>query len=169
MSTVNSTKRPSIADRLITNLPVATVTWIGLRPARRENMISVDSVIALEGLGLEGDRRTKGRPGTARQVTFISEEHLNVVATLLKQEHILPELVRRNIVLSGININALRYKSFQIGEAVFQTSAYCPPCSRMDENLGEHGFASMLGHGGICAKIVKTGNSALITLTQHFF
>ncbi|MDF1762850.1 MAG: sulfurase, partial [Oleibacter sp.] len=46
---------------------------------------------------------------------------------------------------------------FRIGEAVFLATAQCHPCSRMDEVLGQGGHAAMLGHGGLCAKILRSG------------
>lgn len=149
--------KPTVLDRLVKDLPPGKVEWIGLRPARREPMINVEQTMALAELGLEGDRRSKGRPGVPRQVTLISQEHIAIAANLLKREHIPPELLRRNIVVSGVNINALRYKTFRIGDALFEAGAYCHPCSRMEENLGTHGFAAMLGHGGLCAKILESG------------
>lgn len=48
-----------------------TVTWIGVRPLRKEPMIPLDSVMALETLGLEGDHRVDKTPGSGRQVYII--------------------------------------------------------------------------------------------------
>jgi MOSC domain-containing protein YiiM len=31
----------------------------------------------------------------------------------------------------------------------------------MEENLGKGGVAAMLGHGGLCAKIIESGDIAL--------
>ena len=57
--------------------------------------------------GLEGDRFS-GRTGNPRQVTLIQQEHLAVIAACLGQESIDPSLLRRNIVVSGINLLALK-------------------------------------------------------------
>ena len=50
---------------------------------RRGAIEIATSTKALEGLGLEGDRRCNGSYGSARQVSLISQEHIEVVAKLL--------------------------------------------------------------------------------------
>lgn len=150
-------KRSPIHERIARALPVGRVEWIGLRPERKAAMHQPDAVLAVENLGLEGDRRMAGTPGSARQVTLINAEHLAVVASLLGRAAVPPELLRRNLVVSGINLLALRFQTFRIGDALFRGTALCHPCSRMDENLGKGGQAAVLGHGGICATVVVGG------------
>lgn len=148
--------------RFCADIQPGTLQWIGLRPARREAMVMVDEVQAHEGLGLEGDRRckaphdTRGQ-GSARQVSLINAEHIEAVAKILGKDSIDPGLLRRNLVISGLNLQAIRYQRFQIGEAIFEATALCHPCSRMDKNLGPGGHAAMLGHGGLCAKVIQSG------------
>ena len=50
---------------------------------------------------------------------------------------------------------------FRIGSAVFEATQLCHPCARMEENLGKGGVAAMLGHGGLCAKIIESGDIAI--------
>jgi len=143
--------------RFCSDIQPGTLDWIGVRPARREAMLVVDEVMALENLGLEGDRRCNGTPGSARQVSLINAEHIEVVAKILGKGPIDPGLLRRNLVISGLNLQAIRYQKFQIGEAIFEATALCHPCTRMDKNLGTGGHAAMLGHGGLCAKVLRSG------------
>lgn len=143
--------------RFTENLPPGTLEWIGLRPARKEPMQIVDQVMALQDLGLEGDRRCKGTPGSGRQVTLICKEHLPVIAQFLGTDEIPQALLRRNLLVSGINLYALRHQPFRIGEAEFIATAHCHPCSRMETALGEGAVAAMLGYGGFCARIIKSG------------
>lgn len=143
--------------RIARGLRPGRVEWIGLRPERRAPVRAVDRAVALEGLGLDGDRRVQGRRGSGRQVTLIAAEHLDVVARLLERGPIDPALLRRNLVVSGINLLALRHQPFRIGEVRLRGTAHCHPCSRMDENLGPGGHGAMLGHGGICAVIEAGG------------
>jgi MOSC domain-containing protein YiiM len=100
-------------------------------------------------------------PGSGRQVSLISEEFIQQAAQFLKQAHIDPGLLRRNLVVKGLNLNALRRQRFTIGTAVFQATQLCHPCARMEENLGKGGVVAMLGHGGLCAKIIESGDIAI--------
>ena len=64
-------------------------------------------------------------------------------------------------MVKGVNLNALRRQRFRIGLAVFEATQLCHPCARMEENLGKGGVAAMLGHGGLCAKVIESGDIAI--------
>ena len=151
------TKRSNPLDKIARDLSPGTLTWIGLRSERRGQVTPVERAKAIAAKGLEGDHRMDKTPGSARQVTLISEEFMQQIAHFTGLSTIDPVLLRRNLVVSGINLNALRHQRFQIGEAVFEATALCHPCSRMDAALGKGGVAAMIGHGGLCAKILSTG------------
>ena len=151
------TKRSNPLDKIARDLPPGTLTWIGLRSERRGQVTPVERAKAIAAKGLEGDHRMDKTPGSARQVTLISEEFMQQIAHFTGLSTIDPVLLRRNLVVSGINLNALRHQRFQIGEAVFEATALCHPCSRMEAALGKGGVAAMIGHGGLCAKILSTG------------
>jgi len=146
-----------LLSRHLQDLKPGRLDWIGLRPARKVGLLVVDEVEAIAEIGLAGDRRCKGTAGSARQVTLINQEHIDVVAKLLGLVTIDPAALRRNLVVSGINMMALRHQSFRIGEVEFEAAAQCHPCLRMEQALGKGAVAAMLGHGGVCAKIVRGG------------
>lgn len=106
--------------------------------------------------GLEGDRFS-GREGNPRQVTLIQYEHLKVIASCLQLESVSPSQLRCNIVVSGINLLALKDKLFRIGDAVLEYSGLCHPCSKMERVLGKGGYNAMRGHGGITARVSESG------------
>lgn len=133
-----------------------TVRWIGVRPGRREPLKPVDVIEAHEGRGLRGDH-FGGKPGSKRQVTLIQHEHIAAVASILRAGSLDAGHLRRNIVVSGVNLIALVDRRFRIGDAVFEGSGPCHPCSRMEENLGPGGWNAMRGHGGITARVVSSG------------
>lgn len=128
--------------------------WIGLRPARRAEPLTPPAADVDAG-GLVGDRYA-GRSGR-RAVTLIQAEHLAVVAALCGCESVDPALLRRNLVVSGINLWALRDGQLRIGEVVLAGTGACDPCSRMEEALGEGGYNAMRGHGGITARVITPG------------
>ena len=133
------------------------LSWIGVRPERKANMLELSEVQAVKDLGLEGDHRCSKTPGSARQVTIISEEYIDQISHFTGLDVIHPSLLRRNLVVKGINLTALRHQQFTIGEALFEATALCHPCSRMEQALGDGGVVAMLGHGGLCVKILKSG------------
>jgi MOSC domain-containing protein YiiM len=150
--------RDSPLRRLMDNFPnTGKLEWIGLRPQKRAPLVSVDEAQAIGARGLEGDHRAAGRPGSERQVTLIQAEHLDAVAHLLLRAKIDPALLRRNLVVSGINVLALKDQVFTVGQAVIEGTGPCEPCSRMEANLGSGGYNAMRGHGGITARIVTGG------------
>jgi MOSC domain-containing protein YiiM len=131
------------------------IVWIGIRPQRRAEVISVTGVKLDLQHGIEGDHYS-GRSGK-RQVTLIQAEHLPAIASMLQRDVITPEQLRRNIVVAGMNLLALKDKSFQLGEAILEYTGLCHPCSRMEQTLGTGGYNAMRGHGGITARVLRPG------------
>jgi MOSC domain-containing protein YiiM len=148
---------PTLVE-LIASFPHAgQLQWIGVRPVKREAMQIVNEVEVHTGLGLQGDHRLQRKPGGKRQVTLIQAEHLPAIASLSGHASVAPELLRRNLVVSGINLYALREQHFFIGGVLFEGSGICAPCSRMEKNLGAGGYNAMRGHGGINARVIEGG------------
>mgnify|MGYP000731228116 CR=1 FL=1 len=109
------------------------VELITIRSKRRSVPVRLEEVIAVEQIGLEGDHYAS-KDGK-RQVTLIAQEHLNAAASMLGKDSIDPLLTRRNIVISGVNLFALKGKQFMLGEALLEYTGECHPCSRMEENF----------------------------------
>ena len=151
------TKRTNPLDRYARDIAPGTVRWIGLRPLRREPLISVESAEAVAELGLEGDHRMKKTPGSGRQVTLISREFIGQIEQHTGLKDIEPAILRRNIVVEGLNLNALRRQRFRVGNALLEATQLCHPCARMEQALGPGGVAAMLGYGGLCARIIEGG------------
>lgn len=146
----------SLAKLLAAPVRPGRVVWIGFRPERRAPMIVADAVELERGRGVVGDRYSRRDGG--RQVTLIGEENLRSIANFLgHDEPADPALVRRNIVVAGINLLALKDQRFRIGEALLETSGECHPCSRMEEILGVGGYNAMRGQGGITARVIEGG------------
>lgn len=135
---------------------VGRLEWIGLRPAHRAPLRVVSSAAAEAGRGLHGDRYAE-TPGTKRQVTLIQAEHLPLIAALTGHAAVPPEWLRRNLVISGINLLALKDRPFRIGTVLLEGTGLCHPCSRMEEVLGAGGYNVMRGHGGITARVLHGG------------
>ncbi len=113
--------------------------------------------------GIEGDRFEF----STYPLTFMSEEVMRSVC----EENALPydpSLFRRNIVISGINLNQLINKRFVIGDVTFEGIEYCSPCTWMNAVMKKGVYRAMSGRGGLRAKVIKagvlhTGTNTLIT------
>ena len=142
-------------QKLLQALPqTGRIEWIGVRPGRRTKMQLVQHA-ELNIRGIAGDRYN-GSSGK-RAVTLIQAEHLPAIASMLDREEIDPEILRRNIVIRGINLLALKNKLFLLGSAELEMTGLCHPCSRMEEALGVGGYNAMRGHGGITACVRLPG------------
>ena len=144
-------------QKLLNTLPqIGRVEWIGVRPGRGEPIrVLEEAKISVEN-GLESDRY-RGKTNSTRQVTLIQQEHLQAIGSMLGRESIDPSITRRNIVVSGINLLALKGKQFKIGGAILEYTGLCHPCSKMETALGPGGYNAMRGHGGITAKVIQAG------------
>jgi len=141
--------------QLLKNLPQqGRVEWIGVRSKKRKDVTSTETVNVLKN-GLEGDHYA-GHSGK-RSVTLIQQEHIVTIASLLHKKTIEPAALRRNIVISGINLLALKDREFKIGSAILKMTGLCHPCSRMEETFGEGGYNAVRGHGGITACVISPG------------
>jgi len=140
---------------LMQNLPQqGRVEWMGVRPEKKAPLQVVDTVKVL-AKGLQGDHYA-GRSGN-RSVSLIQAEHIQTITSVLHKDSIDPGELRRNIVISGINLLALKGREFKIGTAVLKMTGLCHPCSRMEEVLGDGGYNAVRGHGGINARVISPG------------
>lgn len=130
------------------------VEGICVRPARKQAVAILNEVFAKAGVGLEGDRYQN--PG-ARQITLIQAEHLHTLGQFLGTGPVDFRLVRRNLVISGLNLLSLKGQRFRIGPVLAEYSGDCHPCTRMEEVLGPGGYHAMRGLGGITARILESG------------
>lgn len=132
---------------------------IVVRGHPREVARSITQTMALAGIGLADDRL--GQRGEAelstRQVTLIQQEHLPLIAAFARSGPLDPVDLRRNLVVSGINLLSLKNARLRVGDALIQLVGPCAPCSRMEEVIGPGGYAAMRGHGGMTARILEGG------------
>jgi uncharacterized protein YcbX len=154
-----------------------TIPQIGIleaiyaRPARYMPCIGLQQSAAVKDIGLQEDRRylefISSNQSTVkisnRQVTLIQAEHIEVIAKLMRLAELDASLLRRNLVVSGINLLAIKplFKHqqhvLQIGEVMLEITGHCTPCSRMEKVLGPGGYNAMRGHGGVNAKVINGG------------
>lgn len=132
-----------------------TVEEILVRAAKHEQPFKVQSVQVTKASGIQGDHYSAN--SRKRQVTLIQYEHLPVLASLMQINSIDAALLRRNIVISGINLLTLKDCVFSVGTVHLKMTGLCHPCSRMEKALGPGGYNAMRGHGGINATVIQDG------------
>ncbi len=136
-----------------------TVAGILVAPQAEAPLRRVDSVVALPGRGLEGDRYAEGKgtfsaPGRGYEVTLVEAEVLDAVELSWED-------ARRNIVTTGISLNALVGHRFRVGSVTCIGRRLAEPCSHL-EKLARPGLLRPLVHrGGLRADILTGGTIAI--------
>lgn len=150
----------TVAELTASHFQSGRVEWIGCATERRGTMASHQSVELKPGTGIQNEHHANsGR--SKRQITLIQAEHLPVIASLLGLEQVAPELLRRNIVVSGLNLLTLKKQRFFIGDVECEGTGLCAPCSRMEETFGPGGYNAVRGHGGITAIVHSEGTISI--------
>jgi MOSC domain-containing protein YiiM len=120
-----------------------------------EALAPVESVNAVAGCGLEGDRYFQpdgARPGQA--LTLIEAEALDDVGLTGAQS-------RRQVVVRGVRLNDLVGKRFTVGGVECVGVELCEPCAHL-ESLTRPGIMRDLVHrGGLNADILVGGTIAV--------
>jgi MOSC domain-containing protein YiiM len=106
---------------------------------------------ALEGHGLDGCAHA--RPGTKRQVLFASAEHLDALGVEYGR-------IRENFTIEGDDVHRWPVgQRVRVGDAEFEITMVCDPCSRMDE-IRPGLQAELDGKRGMLARVVESGEVA---------
>jgi|GEM_PF-80874 len=141
-----------------------TLQAIVIAPNGTDEIQFPDSIEAITGQGLAGDRYCEGTgsfsetAGTGRAVTLVSKEDLDLIA----QEHNLPishAETRRNLLTTGVPLNYLVGKRFKIGNVILEGKRLCEPCNTLAKSSG-HGqklLSAMVHRGGLRCDIIQGG------------
>ena len=131
---------------------MAHVAGLWTSPAKNSGRMDArERVRAIEGHGLEGCAHA--RAGTKRQVLFASAEHLEA----LRVEY---GRIRENFTIEGTDVHDWPVgQRLRVGQAEFEITMVCDPCSRMDEI--RPGLQQELdGKRGMLARVVQSGEVA---------
>ena len=117
----------------------------------------VACLYCLAGRGVVGDRFFDYKENYKGQITFFSEEIFSRVVTHTGAKKIPPSAVRRNVVLTGVDLNKLVNREFELNGVRFAGTEECRPCYWMDEAIGKGAEAFLKGNGGLRARILSDG------------
>lgn len=151
------THHPEAAAR-VDSLPSVDgrVEGIFVTPAHGELPLPVDSVRAVAGQGLEGNRYFFDEAPPGRAITLIAAEAVEAMENEFGIS-LEPAATRRNVVTRGIDVNALVGKRFRIGDVECEGVELCEPCTHL-QSLTKPGIIKGLAHrGGLNADILTGG------------
>ena len=127
-------------------------------------MENVESIEAVEGEGLRGDRygagvgaaQFKGRRKPENEVTLIAREAIEAANDEfnLTIEHL---ETRRNLLTEGVPLNDLVGKTFQVGSVVLKGLELCEPCGYLEKRTFPGIKAALKRRGGLRCCILQGG------------
>lgn len=122
---------------------------------------SIEQVLAIPGVGLEGDRYalrqgTFFKPEPDFELTLIEAEALEA----LKRDYEIDLAAgdaRRNLVTSGVALNHLVGREFQVGKVRIRGIRLCEPCSHLQALVALPVIKGLRHRGGLRAQILTEG------------
>lgn len=124
---------------------------------RNNGVVACESVTCTAGKGIEGDRYYGHSEGYKGQITFFSDEVAAAMEEHFNVEGLDRSAMRRNVLVSGVDLNSLIGKRFRIGEVVLTGSEECTPCFWMNEAVSEGALDWLKGKGGLRCRIETSG------------
>jgi MOSC domain-containing protein YiiM len=117
----------------------------------------VSELKCVAGSGIEGDRFFNFKDDYKGQITFFSRE---VYDSLCRELGIYDRdysVFRRNVITSGVDLNAWIGKEFEIQGVRFLGVCECSPCYWMNSAFGPGAEVALKGRGGLRARILRSG------------
>jgi hypothetical protein len=126
-------------------------------PAGTNPIIEKADVECVAGKGIRGDRFFEYQKDYKGQITFFSIEVLRAVCDALSIPPVSPGVVRRNVIVDGVDLNHLIGETFELQGVLFEGVCECKPCYWMDQAIAPGAEISLRGRGGLRARILTDG------------
>ena len=120
-------------------------------------MVEVSSIECVAGSGIRGDRFYDYRDDYKGQITLFSSEVFEKLVAHFGLTNKSVGDLRRNVVVSGINLNELIGEEFSIQDVRLRGTAHCKPCYWMNQALVPGAEEFLRGNGGLRAQILTDG------------
>jgi len=117
----------------------------------------VSSARCRAGRGIEGDRFFGYRPDYKGQVTFLAAETVEGLKRACGVPALSAAVLRRNVVVRGIDLETLVGRRFLLGEVEFEGTGEARPCHWMDQAVGPGAEEWLKGRGGLRARVLTDG------------
>lgn len=119
--------------------------------------IEVGQIECVAGRGIRGDRFFDYKQDYKGQITFFSVEVFDLLRRELNLPDAQPSNSRRNVLVSGMDLNKLVGEEFEIQGVKFVGTEECKPCHWMNLALGPGAEAWLKDRGGLRARILAGG------------
>jgi len=120
-------------------------------------IVKKEEIEVVAGKGIVGDRFYDYKPNYKGQISFFDWAVYEKVMEELVKGEVEPSLFRRNVMLEGVDVNALIGKRFSLNGVEYTGSCECSPCFWMDEACGDGTEEFLKGRGGLRARILTDG------------
>ena len=120
-------------------------------------MIELDEAACEKGMGIIGHRFYNYKSDYKGQITFFSWETYEDIGRSFKLNGLCPSIFRRNIIVSGTDLNSLIGKKFTVQGIDFLGTQEAAPCYWMNGAVAPGAEDAMKGRGGLRAKILTSG------------
>lgn len=127
------------------------------QPAGENPIVEVAQVECVAGRGLRGDRFFDFKEDYKGQVTLFSWEVFDALRKAQGKTELSPAVLRRNVVVEGLDLDALIGKRFELQGVTLEGTGECKPCHWMDQAVGSGAEEWLKGRGGLRCKIVTDG------------
>jgi MOSC domain-containing protein YiiM len=117
----------------------------------------VSSIECVAGRGIRGDRFFDYKDNYKGQITFFSFEVFERLAAHFGLTNKSAGAVRRNVVVSGVDLNDLIGEEFAIQGVRLRGTAHCQPCYWLDQAVAPGTEEFLQGNGGLRAQILSDG------------
>lgn len=128
------------------------------RPAGDFPLQEVDRIECVAGHGIRGDRFYDYKLGYRGEITFFSQEIFDALSAAFPLVQKSPGALRRNVIVSGADLNALIGQTFELQSVRFVGTAHCKPCYWLDQAFCPGTEAWLKGKGGLRAQILTDGS-----------
>lgn len=121
----------------------------------------VDSVNAVAGFGIEGDRyflmaQKADEVDPTEHITLFESEGIELTNAETDLD-VRPVDMRRNVMTSGVALLDVIGKHLKIGDAIVEPLEDNPTCSHLEKLTGKALLKPMVRRGGVRGRIVSSG------------
>ncbi|PYJ08697.1 MAG: molybdenum cofactor biosysynthesis protein [Verrucomicrobia bacterium] len=131
------------------------------RPPGDFPLVEVPNVECVAGQGLRGDRYFDFRENYKGQITFLSTEVFEKLCTNFGIKDKPAGVLRRNIIVSGIDVLSLIGQTFEIQGVRFLGTQHCAPCEWMNVAIAPGAKEFLKENAGLRAQILSDGKLTL--------